>query len=124
MIWVVTDHHDTRRALVPLIAAKGYEVVEIECGDEVRKRLAFQTASLIIVDCGMPDSFDVLSTVRNEPRATPVPVVMFSNDDTDLKEKALLKGANAYVGKGTMDWAEMIETVVQLAGFPGDANTQ
>ena len=44
--------------------AKGYAVAEIECGDEVVKRIAFQDPSLIIVDCGMPDSFATLTKVR------------------------------------------------------------
>jgi two-component system alkaline phosphatase synthesis response regulator PhoP len=118
MIWVVTDHHDTRGTLVPLIAAKGYPAAEIECGDEVRKRIQFQTPILVIIDCGMPDSFEVLAMIRAQVHPKPIPVIMFSIDDQNLKEKALLHGADAYVPKGSMDWAELLVEVVRFAGPP------
>lgn len=121
MIWVVTDHHGTKQALVPLIAAKGYEVSELDCGGEVVKRLRFQAPALIIIDCGVADAFDTLNTVRGEPRARPIPVVMFSVDDQNLKEKALLAGADAYVPKGSLDWAELLVEVMRFAGPPPSA---
>ena len=118
MLWVVTDHAETRTSLVPLIASKQYEVAEIECGDEVRKRIQFQAPTLVIIDCAMPDSFDMLAIIRAQPRQKPIPIIMFSKDDEHLKEKALLQGANAYVPKGSMDWAELLLEVVRFAGPP------
>ena len=118
MIWVVTNHHETRSALVPLIAGRGYAAVEVECGEEVVKRLRFQSPVLIIIDCGMPDSFETLVTIRHEQRSRTIPVLMFSTADEDLKDKALLMGADGYVGKGSMDWIELLTEVVRLAGPP------
>ena len=105
MIWIVTDHRSTRELLIPLIIAKGYQVAAIECGDELLKRIQFQMPVLMVVDCGLPDSFDLIAKVRNEPRSRSVPIVMFTRADEDLREKAILKGADAYVPKGSMDWA-------------------
>jgi CheY-like chemotaxis protein len=118
MIWVVTDHHPTRQELVPLIAAEGYEVSEVECGDELLKRIRFQRPVLVILDCGMRDSFETLETIRREQRGRPLPVVMFSTGGEDLKEKALLRGADAFVRKGSLDWAELLVEVVRFAGPP------
>ena len=118
MIWIVTNHHETRSALVPLIMAKGYAAEEIECGDEVVKRLRFQHPILIVIDCGMPDSFETLNTIRGEPRSQATPVLMFSINDENLKEKSLLMGADGYVGKGSLDWIELLAEVVRLAGPP------
>lgn len=118
MIWVVTNHDGTRQSLVPLIAAKGYQVAEIDCGDDVLKRVRSERPALIIIDCGVPDSFEMLKKVRGEVQSWRIPVVMFSIDDQNLKDKALLAGADAYVPKGTLDWAELLVEVVRFAGAP------
>src|SRR3954454_2091686 len=122
MIWVVSDKQATRDALVPLITAMRYQVAGVECGDDVVKRLRFQTASLVIVDCALPDSFDLITKIRSHPRSATMPVVMFSTDSQNLKEKALLKGADAYVPKGSLDWAELMDEVRRFAGPPSNAN--
>jgi two-component system alkaline phosphatase synthesis response regulator PhoP len=118
MIWVVTDHHPTRQDLVPLIVARGYEVEEIDCGDEVPKRVRFRTPSLVILDCGMNGSFDTLASIRAESRQRRIPVVMFSNGGESLREKALMKGADAFVQKGSLDWAELLIEVARFVGPP------
>ncbi|MFO0858983.1 MAG: response regulator [Phycisphaerales bacterium] len=118
MIWVVTNHAATRQSLAPLIAAKGYQVADFDCSDEVHRRLRFQAPALIVIDCGLPDGFETLGKIRSEPRATPIPVVMFSIDNQNLKERALLSGADGYVPKGSLDWAELLAEVVRFAGPP------
>ncbi|HKQ49717.1 MAG TPA: response regulator [Phycisphaerae bacterium] len=123
MIWVVTNHQDTRRSLAPLIAAKGYQVTEFDCGEEVLKRVRFQTPTLIIIDCGVSGSFDMLKAIRGEARSRAIPVVMFSIDDQILKDQALLSGADAYVPKGSLDWAELLIEVVRFAGPPTGSST-
>lgn len=122
MIWVVTNHDQTGQSLVPLIAAKGYHVVELDCGTEVLKRVAFETPALIIIDCGVSDSFEMLKTIRGDARLRPIPVVMFSIDDQNLMNKAILAGADAYVPKGSLDWAELLVEVVRFAGQPPGLN--
>jgi DNA-binding response OmpR family regulator len=120
MIWVVTEHQEARRSLASLLTQKGYEAAEIDCGDEVLRRVRFQEPKAIILDCGVRDSFDMLKALRTEHKARTVPVVMFSIDDQNLKEKALLTGADAYVPKGSLDWAELLMEVVRFAGRPSD----
>ncbi|CAN5613244.1 hypothetical protein BH10PLA1_BH10PLA1_22760 [soil metagenome] len=118
MIWLVTNHKETRASLVPLIVGKSYQLTEIECGDEISKRLQFISPRLAIIDCGMPDSFDTLDTIRSEHRGRAIPIIMFCTADEDLKEKALLQGADSYVSKGSLDWLEMLSEISRLAG-PG-----
>ncbi|MCK6477498.1 MAG: response regulator [Phycisphaerales bacterium] len=118
MIWVVTNNRRTRHTLVPLIAAKGYTTLDLDCGDEVPRRMQFQIPSLVIIDCGMPDSFKTLAELRAQPNSHVVPVVMFSDDAPGHRERALLGGANAFVEKGTLDWAELLAEVTRFAGPP------
>ena len=118
MIWVVTDDHAARAALAGLIAAKGYTVGELECGGDLVQRARFRPPSLIILDCAFLDSFGMLKAIRTDAATRAVPVIMFSVDDQDLRDKALLAGADAYVPKGSMDWAELLIEVSRYAN-PG-----
>jgi|SRR5579871_5390188 len=118
MIWVVTDHRETREALVPLIEKLSYEVGVIDCSDEVAKRIVFQSPALIIIDCGIDGGFELISKVRSHRKPKMAPIVMFSHDEQNLREKSLLLGADAYVPKGSLDWAELMEEVRRFAGPP------
>ena len=118
MILVVAGSARTRDALVPLIAARGYAVSAVDCGEEVLRHLRFRPAAAVVLDCGVPDSFEVLAKVRSEFRARSTPVIMFSTDDQDLKEMALLRGADAYVPKGSLDWVELLTEIRRFAGPP------
>jgi CheY-like chemotaxis protein len=120
MICIVTDHTETRELLVPLIATKGYETAGIECGDEVIKRMRFRPVSLVVIDCGLPDSFELIQKIRAESKGRSVPVVLFTRADEDLQEKAMLKGADAYVPKGSLDWVELLSEIQRFAGSPAD----
>lgn len=120
MIWLVSDHHGTRQSLPGLLAAKAYKVAELDCGDEVLKRVRFQTPALIIIDCGFRDAFGTLAKLRAQEPSRPIPVVMFSIDDQNQRERALLAGADAYVPKGSLDWAELLLEVVRFAGSPSN----
>jgi CheY-like chemotaxis protein len=116
MIWVVTDDATTRGALTGLIRGKGYKADGIECGDEVVKRLRFQMMALAVIDCSLPDSFELIGKIRAEPRTRSVPVILFTRADENLREKALLKGADAYVPRGSLDWLELLAEIQRFAG--------
>ena len=72
----------------------------------------------MVVDCDLPDSFELIAKVRSQPRSQSVPIVMFTRADEDLREKSILKGADAYVPKGSMDWVELLTEIRRFAGPP------
>jgi two-component system KDP operon response regulator KdpE len=113
MIWVVTDQNSIHQTLAPLITAKGYSVMNIASADEVYKRIRFQSPSLVIIDCGMPDCFEMLELIRKEIRLRPVPVIVLGADSE--REKALLMGADAFVSKGSLDLAQVLFEISRLA---------
>lgn len=124
MILVVASHQETREALTPLVASRGYPVAAIECGDELLKRLRFQKPSLVVIDCGLAGSFEMLDSIRAERTASTTPVVMFSIDDENVREKALLRGADAYVPKGSLDWIELMTEIDRFVGTPASEQSQ
>jgi len=119
MIWVVCDDQATCTTLAGLIKTKGYEVHGIVCGDDFRKHIRFQTPELVIIDCGIADAFEMIRDVRGQRRAQPTAVIVFSRDELNLREKALAHGADAYVPKGSLDWAELLDEIQKFARPPG-----
>ncbi len=111
MLWVVCDDHSTRQTLAELIGINGYEVDGIECGEALRKRIRFQAPAVVVIDCGIAAAFDMIRHVRAERHTLQTAVIMFSRDEQNLREKALAHGADAYVPKGSLDWAELLEEI-------------
>src|SRR4051812_3585609 len=120
-VLVVAAHPSTRDAIVSLAAAKGYDADALDCDDELMKRLRFGKPSVVILDCGVPDSFDVLDRIRGDALARATPVVVFSTEDENLRERALLRGAAAYVPKASLDWAELFVEIQRFAGPPSES---
>jgi CheY-like chemotaxis protein len=118
MILLVASHPDSRQLLPRLISAKGYPVATLDCNDDLLPRLRFQPPALLIVDCDIPDSFNTLDLVRASPITTSVPVIMYSHSDTNLREKALAKGATAFIPKGSLDWADLLTEITRHLGPP------
>ena len=115
MLWVVCEHAETGSILLRLIKAKGYEVEVLDCGQELRKRAQFQTPDLIIVDCGVPESFLMIREIRSRRHARSPAVIMFSRDEQNMLEQALAHGADSYVPKGSLDWAELLAEIEKFA---------
>jgi DNA-binding response OmpR family regulator len=120
MVLLVAGHPETRDALTPLISANGFEVKALDCDDAVIPFVQFQKPSIVILDCGLHHSFRLMEHIRSEPRVCTTPVIMFSVDDENVREKALLKGADAYVPKGSLDWAELLTEISRFAGPPSE----
>jgi DNA-binding response OmpR family regulator len=118
VILLVASARETRAALKPLITASGYEVATIDCDEEINKRMRFRMPSAVIIDCGIPTSFDLIGKIRSDVHSQAVPILMFSSDDQNLRDTALLKVADSYVPKGSLDWAELIAEIRKFAGPP------
>jgi hypothetical protein len=61
-------------------------------------------------------SFATLAKIRTNLRRW-IPVMMFSTSDENLKDDAILRGADSYVPKGSLDWVELLAEVARLAGL-------
>ncbi len=118
MILLVVDHEETHNALVPLIEAKGYEAFSAKCGDEALHCVRTFRPRLIILDCGMPDSFEILPAIRREKRGQKTPIVMFTRAEDCTRQEAIAAGADGFVVKGSLDWAHLLDEIVKFVGEP------
>jgi DNA-binding response OmpR family regulator len=121
MILLTVKDVETHVALVPLIKAKGYDVLPAECGDDALHCVRTFRPRLIILDCGLPDSFEILGAIRKEKAGHKTPIVMFSQGDQDIKERAIEHGADGFVAKGSLDWAKLLDKIIYFVGPPEES---
>lgn len=60
----------------------------------------------------------MIATTRAASRTAPIPVIMFGDSDVDLRDKALLHGADVYVPKGSLDWVQLLAEIQRFVGEP------
>jgi len=119
-VLIVEDHEDTRSVLVHLMELDGYIAAGAGGGSEALVMMHEQRPSLVITDYNMPgmDGVALIEEIRRDARLRDVPVILFSAAFGDLQSKAMRAGANAFVSKHSMDWAELHREMVRLVG-PG-----
>src|SRR5688572_24715754 len=120
MILVVEDHPDTRRALLRLLAAEGYEAVPAGCGQDALAFLKDNLPRLVLLDCGLPDvdGLAVFRGIRSDRRLDETRVVMFSAYDGAQRDEALAAGVDGYVVKNSRDWLHLLDEIRRFAGLP------
>ncbi len=118
MILVVDDHQETLYAVVRILIYEGYEAKGVASGGEALAFLRQNPVSLVILDFNMPDmdGFEVFHSMRADPAAKAIPVIMFSANDGSIKNRAIEIGISAYVMKSSLDLAVLRREIVRLIG--------
>jgi CheY-like chemotaxis protein len=114
MILIVDDQPDISCALAMLLAHYGYEVSVADRGRDALRRMAERPPHCVILDYNMPemDGLEVLRLIRADPRYDRVHVILFTAcDEAGLRSAALAGGADAFVTKGSLDFAELERAV-------------
>ena len=96
-VLVVTQDGDLRRILRTLLEREGFAVAEASDGLEGVRRFSETQPDLLILEEGLPDSYDrwVLEQVRK--RSDEVPVIILGTDPD--KVRGLNVGANGYLAR-------------------------
>lgn len=105
-VLVVDDHEDIRRTFARLVRSFGHEAVAAADGEEAIAQATENPPALVILDLMMPgiSGFDVLRSLRSDPRTRGVAIVVFSAlNDPEFVEQALSLGADDYWVKGTFN---------------------
>jgi len=120
MLLIVDDREDSRRVLNQLLALQGYKSVEAASGREALAVVRATEISLVILDFNMPDidGLAVFREMRSDPQLRSIPVIMFSATDGTAKAQALREGVNAWIMKGSLDFAALHREVARLIGAP------
>jgi CheY-like chemotaxis protein len=116
-VLVVDDDETICRTLSRLLRASGLPSQCIASGEAVLRYLADDpTPRLVLLDVMMPGigGLAVLKAIRDEPRLSAVPVVMYSAiSDASVQEEARRLGARDYIVKGRLEWPQFYEQIQQ-----------
>ena|SRR5207247_1415835 len=119
-VLLVDDQPQFCRPLVRLFQLAGHDARSVQAGEEALKYLGVaDTPDVVLLDIMMPemDGLEVLRQVRNSPRLSALPVVMFTAvSDPVLERHALEKGADDYVVKGRFDFGELSDRLSRFLG--------
>lgn len=118
LILVVDDSLTVRRASQRLLERHGYSVTLARDGIEALDSLSECTPMAVLLDIEMPrmDGFELLATLRADPRLSTLPVLMITSRIADRhRERAQQLGVLAYLGKPFDEGA----LLTSLAGLHG-----
>jgi sigma-B regulation protein RsbU (phosphoserine phosphatase) len=114
MILLVDDQPAILRPLSRLLTSYGYEVCAVDSARRALEQLATRIPHCIICDYCMPamDGLELIRSIRAQRQYDAVRLIMFTSDESaGLEAAALAAGADAFVRKGTLDFAELERAV-------------
>jgi FixJ family two-component response regulator len=100
LIAVVDDEDFIRRALARLISCAGYDVVTFADGSQFLRSIADIHPHCLILDLHMPvmSGAEVQTRIRAAGCRFPV-IVMTGQDNNQIRDRALVAGASAFLRK-------------------------
>jgi CheY-like chemotaxis protein len=119
-ILVVDDEPAVGEALVRVLKREGYDAVTVGGHAQAEAFLEAATPLLVITDFLMPggaNGFTLFIKMRADPRLRAIPFIMFSAHD-EVRDAAFQAGIDAFVSKGSLDWAPLRSELRRLAGPP------
>src|SRR5215475_7362661 len=98
-ILVVEDQEDNRRILRDLLGNAGYELIEVESGEDALAAVMTRRPDLILMDIQL-DGYEAAQRIKSNPEMKEVPIIAVTSyalagDDA----KALAAGCSCYVAK-------------------------
>ena len=101
-VLIVVDDRAQFLLIQNFLDSEKLELVAAKDARETFEAIYQQMPDLIIVDIDLQgeDGFDILRSIRVEPRYDEIPIVVYSSqNDTDTKTRALDLGAHEYLKK-------------------------
>jgi len=119
LILIVEDDSFLQGLASRKFKADGMDVLTASSHTEAFKILETQTPSIILLDLLLPevDGFEILKTIRENPKTKSVPIIVFSNlsEDKDIK-KAQELGVTEFMVKSNFTLDELAQKVKTVVG--------
>jgi len=115
-IMVVDDSLTVRKITGRLLTRAGYRVLTAKDGVDALEQLEHTTPAIVLADIEMPrmDGFELVRTLRADPRFAALPVVMISSRIAEKhRQLAHEIGVQHYLGK-PYDEAELLDLIAGL----------
>jgi two-component system cell cycle response regulator DivK len=101
-ILVVEDQPDNRQIIRDMLAPAGYEITEVENGDDALAAIAKQQPDLILMDIQLPvmDGYEARRRIKADPALRSIPIIAVTSYALSGEEnKARAAGCDEYVPK-------------------------
>ena len=101
-ILVVEDQEDNRTILRDLLAHAGYEVFEVDNGEQALPAAVEHRPDVILMDIQLPllDGYEATKRIKAEPTLRHIPIIVVTSYALSGDEaKARSAGCDAYVAK-------------------------
>ena len=118
-ILVVEDDKFLRELITRKLSEEGYNTIEAVDGEDGARKIKEEMPDLVLLDLILPgmDGFEVLASIKQDPKTSPVPIIVFSNlGQTEDVEKGMKLGAIDYMVKAHFTPVEIIEKVKKALG--------
>jgi CheY-like chemotaxis protein len=115
---VIDDNKQTTEALMQMLKIWDISARPAYGPSAGLKILSEVTPNIVFLDINMPgaDGFEVLASLRREPRLAGVPVIIVTSDDQpETSQRAIAGGASAVVLKPVM--VTILESALKKAGI-------
>ncbi|WP_340818680.1 response regulator [Methanolobus sp. WCC4] len=116
-VLVIDDDPLVLEMLSEMIRSYGYDVITANGGKEGIDKASNDIPDVLIVDMMMSDmnGFDVISTLKSNPRTVAIPLIVCTARDLDTEEMRLLK-RNTYsiIQKGSLEKDSLLEILETL----------
>ena len=113
-ILIIEDDKFLRELISHKLSGEGFAVSEAVDGEEGVKKTKEDNPDLVLLDLILPgiDGFEVLSKIKEDPKASSIPVIILSNlGQREEIEKGLKLGAVDYLIKAHFTPGEIIEKI-------------
>ena len=100
---IVEDDATLRKSIIELIGNSDVVTTDVESGSDALALLEKETFDCMILDLGLKDmsGFDLLAKIRNDPRISKLPIVIYTARELSRQEDAeLQKYAESIIIKG------------------------
>ncbi len=125
-ILVVDDDPVFRRMAYLMLSDKGFEVFDVDSGEEALRMAVSHGPDIILLDLSLSDmSGDVVCRrLREDKQTAHIPVIMVTaHDDSEDIEKAFDSGADSYILK-PFEPQSLVIRIIQLLSVDSDAIAQ
>ena len=115
---IVDDSVTVRKVTSRLLERQGWETITAKDGLDAVEQLQEVYPDVMLLDIEMPkmDGFEVLRSVRRNPRLEKLPIIMITSRTGEKhQQQALELGVNKFLGKPFQE-ANLISTIEELMG--------
>lgn len=119
-VLIVEDDTSMQQLIGDALGAE-YEVKSVADGNDAIGQANILQPDVILLDInlvGAMDGLAILDLIRADEFTSTIPVLVYTNSDTDREQEFLSHGANAYFMKSVTNVATIAQEIEKFANMP------